>query len=93
MPAETTRRVETFNQLFPFGHYFLGYVDAVGRQNSVDFSTGVTIKPREKWSANLDAHFFFRADDDDALYNAGGVPIRSRGVDDSDEVGAELALK
>lgn len=84
--------VETFNQLFPFGHYFLGYVDAVGRQNSVAFSSGVTIKPLEKWAVNLDAHLFFRADEDDALYNAGGVPIRAGGLDDAHEIGAELDL-
>src|SRR5205823_7214995 len=28
----------TFNQLFPFGHYYLGYLDLVGRQNIRDLN-------------------------------------------------------
>lgn len=28
----------TFNQLYPFGHYYLGYLDLIARQNIQDLS-------------------------------------------------------
>ena len=36
--------VGTFNQLFPLGHAYFGYIDAVGRQNIVDLHPGASIK-------------------------------------------------
>src|SRR5262249_12087927 len=34
----TTDTHGTFNQLFPFGHYYFGYIDVVGRQNIEDLN-------------------------------------------------------
>jgi hypothetical protein len=69
---------QTFAQLYPLGHAFLGYVDAVGRQNIIDarFSAGAWPIPKKLkiWG---DFHWFWRADDDDALYNAGGAVQRA----------------
>ncbi len=84
--------VETFNHLFPFGHSYLGYIDAVGRQNSIDYRTGVTVTPLERWTVKVAGHFFSRADADDALYNAGGSVVRPGGAARSEDVGAELDL-
>src|SRR5690606_37404735 len=39
-------RTNTFNHLFPFGHYYLGYMDLVGRQNIHDFNAQVTLHPQ-----------------------------------------------
>lgn len=68
----------TFNQLFPLGHAFLGYIDAVGRQNIIDARLTAGIWPIPKklkvWS---DLHYFWRANDDDALYNASGAVQRA----------------
>ena len=36
-------RIGTFDQLFPLGHAYLGAIDAVGRQNIVDLSTGIGV--------------------------------------------------
>src|SRR5262249_4941785 len=38
----------TFNQLFPFAHYYFGYIDVVGRQNIGDLNTQLTFYPN-KW--------------------------------------------
>jgi len=82
--------VGTFNQLFPLGHAYFGFMDLIGRQNIVDLSSGLTFKPRARVTVNADAHFFWRADDSDAVYNAGGGVLRAGGA--SEEVGQELDL-
>lgn len=38
-------RYATFNQLFPFGHYYLGWADAVGRQNIQDVNLHLGVYP------------------------------------------------
>lgn len=82
----------TFNQLFPLGHAFNGYIDVVGRQNIVDAHGTVGFWPvAKKVSFKTDIHFFWLADEDDALYNAGGGVVRRGGVDET-SVGTELDL-
>ncbi len=82
--------VETFNQLFPLGHAYLGWIDAVGRQNIIDLSPALTLKPLDKMTVQCVGHLFWLADDSDALYNAGGA-ARAVGTG-SNEVGAEIDL-
>lgn len=84
--------VETFNQLFPLGHAYLGYIDIVGRQNIIDLSAGATMTPLESMTLGLTGHLLWRAEDTDALYNAGGGVVRPGGLGVDDEVGAELDL-
>jgi hypothetical protein len=84
--------VETFNQLFPLGHAYLGFMDFIGRQNSVDFSHGVSVHPVKKMTLAVTGHQFWRADTDDALYNAGGGVVRKGSLGSSHEVGYEVDL-
>lgn len=84
--------VETFNQLFPLGHAYLGFMDFIGRQNNIDFSHGVTIHPIKKMTFTLAGHQFWRADVDDALYDAGGAVVRTGSLGSSREVGYEVDL-
>jgi len=84
--------VETFNQLFPLGHAYLGYIDVVGRQNIVDLSVGASMQPMEKLTVRAALHVFWRASDMDALYNAGGGVVRGGGLAGSSYVGTELDL-
>ncbi len=85
--------VGTFNQLFPLGHAFFGYIDAIGRQNILDISTGLTMKPTKKLLVKLTGHAFWRADDADAVYNAGGGILRAAAPGaGADEIGAELDM-
>ena len=83
----------TFNQLFPLGHAFLGYIDLVGRQNIVDVSPSITAKTSDRTEARLAWHKFRLAEDEDALYNAGGAPtfVDTSGASSGD-VGDELDL-
>ena len=84
--------VQTFSQLFPLGHAFLGYADVHGRQNVVDLSIGTSIKPARDLSLQLDAHDFWRASRADALYAVDGSVSRPAGTGLPSRVGAEVDL-
>ncbi|MGB6042321.1 MAG: alginate export family protein [Pirellulales bacterium] len=66
----------TFNQLFPFGHYYLGWIDLVGRQNIHDANVHLLFYPQPWMTVWLQYHHFWLNHSRDALYNAGGVAIR-----------------
>jgi hypothetical protein len=82
---------QTFNQLFPFGHPYFGYIDVVGRQNINDISAQVSFFPT-KWITTWVQYHIFRLDSPrDALYSAGGLPLRldptgRAGTDVGDEI-------
>ncbi|CAN5566116.1 hypothetical protein BH20VER3_BH20VER3_10850 [soil metagenome] len=85
--------VETFNQLYPLGHAYFGYIDLVGRQNIVDLHPGVSIKcASDKLTVRAEGHFLWRAEAADALYNAGGGVVRRGAPGTSKEVGSEIDL-
>ncbi|MEE8169445.1 MAG: alginate export family protein [Phycisphaerae bacterium] len=65
----------TFNQLFPLGHAYLGYMDLIGRQNIIDPHFGLSFKALKNLMFSAEQHFFFLAREKDALYNAGGAPV------------------
>jgi hypothetical protein len=66
----------TFNQLFPFGHYYFGMMDLVGRQNINDISGQISFFPT-RWISTFVQYHVLRLDSPkDALYSAAGVPIR-----------------
>lgn len=72
----TTGDAHTFNQLFPFGHYFLGWMDLVGRQNIHDVNAHLIFYPQPWLTVWLQYHHFWLDQSQDALYNAGGVAYR-----------------
>ena len=83
--------VGTFNQLFPLGHAYFGYIDEIGRQNIIDIHPGVGVKcAGDKLNLRTEAHFFWRAEAADALYNAGGGVVRRGAPGTSLDVGTEL---
>ncbi len=82
--------VGTFHQLFPLGHAYFGYIDAIGRQNILDASTGASVQVAEATNVSAALHSFHVLETSDALYNAGGAP--SRTGFDSRDVGLELDL-
>jgi hypothetical protein len=84
---------QTFDQLFPFGHYYFGYLDLVGRRNINDVNAQIVCFPT-KWITALAQLHVFRLDSPkDALYSATGVPLRQdpTGLAGTD-VGQELDL-
>ena len=66
----------TFNDLYPFGHYYLGWADLVGRRNIHDANAHLFLYPTQWTTLWLQYHHFWLAQERDALYNAGGVPLR-----------------
>ncbi|MCO8123865.1 alginate export family protein [Stieleria sp. TO1_6] len=66
----------TFNQQFPFGHYYLGWMDLVGRQNIHDLNAHLYLYPSKWTTVWMQYHRFWLDESQDALYNAGGVPYR-----------------
>ncbi len=88
----------TFNQLFPTGHLYLGYIDVVGRANIIDVHPGVELmlltnaKHAKKLSLRGEAHAFWRADTNDGLYGVTGALSRPAGGSDASYVGSELDL-
>lgn len=72
----TRGTAHTFNQLFPFGHYYLGWADQVGRQNIHDLNFHLYLYPTKWVTTWLQFHSFWLADRTDALYNAAGNAIR-----------------
>ena len=71
-----TGTVTTFNQLFAFGHYYLGWIDQVGRQNIHDLNFHLYAYPTKWLTTWVQFHCFWLASRRDALYNAAGVAVR-----------------
>jgi len=69
----TDGQKQTYQQLFPSGHMYFGYIDLVGRQNIIDVS------PNARWKLGDTAwfraawHDFNLNNDSDSLYNASGA--------------------
>ncbi|MHC4538957.1 MAG: alginate export family protein [Planctomycetota bacterium] len=90
-PSDGTH--ETFNQHFPLGHAWLGYLDVVGRSNIHAIKAQLKVKPSKKITAWADFHTFFADQDNDALYSAGGAPTRRLAAGTgSQTIGHELDL-
>lgn len=68
--------VNTFNQQFPFGHYYLGWMDMVGRQNIHDVNAHLYVYPTPWMTCWVQYHHFWLDQSTDALYNPGGVAYR-----------------
>jgi len=91
---------QTFNQLFPLGHAYFGYIDVIGRQNIVDLHPGfelLLLKDRDfakKLSLRTDYHLFWRENTNDAVYTAAGTVLRASAgnVNHDQKIGDELDL-
>jgi hypothetical protein len=71
----TTDTHGTFNQLFPFNHYY-NFLDLVGRQNIRDLQFQFVFYPTKWITAGTQYHIFHLDSAKDALYNSAGAPIR-----------------
>ncbi|HUG43930.1 MAG TPA: alginate export family protein [Acidobacteriota bacterium] len=88
----TDRRQRTFDPLFPLGHAYLGYIDAVGRRNVFALSQGLSYSPVMRLKLDLDGHFFWLAKRGDALYDAGGQVLRAGDPSAPRRTGTEIDL-
>ena len=81
----------TFDQLYPTGHDKYGLADQVGWRNIKDLRAGITVKPRNNWTAALTYNDWYLASRFDALYNAASAAIaRSPNGAAGTHVGQEL---
>lgn len=92
-PSPNAADYNTFNQLFPFGHYYFGWLDLVGRQNIRDVSGHLYLYPTKWITFNLQYHFLHLDRARDALYGVAGTPLRaSLNGSAGGRVGQELDL-
>ena len=87
-------KVGTFNQMFPLGHAYFGFLDLIGRQNvtAVNVNMSAWAIPK-KVKAKLTFHSFWLNADKDSLYNAGGAPtLRDSLGTSGEQLGHELDL-
>ena len=80
----------TFNQLFPFGHYY-NFLDDIGRQNIEDLQFQFVFYPTKWITMGAQYHIFHLDSAKDALYNSAGAVIRQdptgkAGTDVGDEL-------
>lgn len=84
----------TFNQLFPFGHYYMGYMDRVGRQNIHDINAQFTLHPMPWFTFISQYHRFYLANNRDYLYNAAGAAtLRDPTGQSGSHVGDEIDFR
>ncbi|MHC5109116.1 MAG: alginate export family protein [Planctomycetota bacterium] len=69
--------VGTFDQLFPLGHAYLGYLDEIGRQNVKAVNVNLSAWPiPKKVRGRVAWHAFMLTEREDAWYNVAGRPVR-----------------
>ncbi len=84
---------DTFDQYFPLGHAYFGYIDVVGRANIQAVNTRLDFKLIPKTNSWIQLHSFWLDEVEDGLYNPGGKRIRSnRTGNSSTHVGIELDI-
>jgi hypothetical protein len=77
----------TFNQLFPFGHFYYGMIDDFGRQNIQDLSWQANFRLTKWIYTNFQYHILELDAPKDALYNTAGVVSR---VDPTGKSGRDI---
>lgn len=80
----------TFNQLFPLGHAYLGLIDKLLRQNISDINIRLVTSPTKKLKLIGAMHWMDLATDNDALYNVAAARLGTPGT--GKEIGEELDL-
>jgi hypothetical protein len=66
----------TFNQLFPFGHFYMGWTDLIGRQNVHDVNCALYLYPTKWLTVWTQYHNFWLDNVRDGLYNVAGNAVR-----------------
>ena len=87
-------KVGTFDQLFPLGHKYFGFLDLIGRQNITALNLNLSAWPvAKKVKTAIAYHMFWLSEDEDFLYNAGGGAGRRDPTGSSgSEVGSEIDI-
>jgi hypothetical protein len=84
----------TFNHLFPFGNYYMGWLDRVGRKNIHDFNAQFSLHPQRWLTFISQYHRYYLAEKKDFLYNAGGAgTLRDATGQSGSHVGDEIDVR
>lgn len=84
--------IQTFDPLFPFGHYYQGFADVFSFKNGRDLAVYLKVAPTPTLSIHLDVHAFRLDEETDAWYNFAGAVVRPAAPAADDEVGREIDL-
>jgi hypothetical protein len=92
-PDPTDGDIETFDPLFPFGHFYQGFADVFAFKNGRDIVVNLRVAPTDTLTVYLDVHTFRLDEEVDAWYNFAGAAIRKDATGNAgDEIGNELDL-
>ncbi len=80
----------TFFQVFPLAHAYLGWIDNVARQNISDVNMRLVVNPTQKLSGTVWMHWMDLDNQNDFIYNVAGAPVGTTNV--GREIGEELDL-
>ena len=81
-----------WNQLFPLGHKYLGFMDLFGRRNIHDVNSILTFNPTDKWTVLAWYHYLFLANAAQGPYNVTNTSFNPGGTVGSRELGHEIDL-
>ena len=85
--VESTDTFERYNQLFPLAHKYLGFIDAVTRNNISSPNVRLKLQPTEKLSLLFWYYNFQAVENFDPITSIGGTPAQDPS---SEEFGNEL---
>jgi hypothetical protein len=77
VPAPRGGDFNRFNQLFPLGHKYFGFIDAVQRSNIESPNVLFTMNPHKKWNVFIWYWHFLANSGTDIVPSLGGTPIES----------------
>jgi len=88
--SASSNTAHTYFRMFTRGHYHLGYMDYVGRQNILSIAFGTNFKPIRNTTLGVTVLDFQRANLDDALYLNGGAVFRNGTLSQKRNIGEEV---
>ncbi len=90
--AGVTVQANTWDQLFPLAHSYLGYADVLGRKNVVEERVVMQMAATPQLRLRASVHAFQRANTGDAAYDATGAVLRAPGTSTAAMIGKEVDL-
>jgi hypothetical protein len=81
-----------WNQLFPLGHKYFGFMDLFARRNIHDINSLFTFSPTEKFTVLTWYHYFALSNGNQGPYNVGGNAFNPGGTVGSKDLGHEIDL-
>jgi alginate export protein len=89
-PDSTDGRIETFDPLLPFAHFYNGHQDLFAWRNLYSTNLKLAFWPMENLSVHTDLHWFWLQRRDDNWYGLGFARADTTNVADNSNVGAEV---